>query len=117
MGINFQIKSEFTCEARNIIYTIFCSGCHKYYIGSTGILKKRIYNHKRDVRKADKSQLVHKHIFDCAYNRNFTPSFKIIPFYKCKTKTFVSRVAVENYFRWKLNPQLNAWVQNIKNLW
>ena len=51
---------------------------------------------------------VHKHIAECASPLLAIP-FTIIPFYKCKTKTFAQRVAVENYFRRKFNPPLNGY--------
>ena len=108
-NLDFKIKTEFTCESRNLIYAIFCSGCNLYYIGSTGNLRQRVTGHKKDLRKEEKSQLVYKHLSECLLNKNTVTPFKIIPFYKCKTKTFASRVAVENYFRRKLNPQLNGY--------
>ena len=109
VNINFEIKAEFTCESRNLIYSIFCSGCNKYYIGSTGNLRKRVSSHKGDVKKNSQAQLVHTHIFNCTANKNLTTPFRIIPFYKCKTKSFASRVACENYFRRKFKPQLNGY--------
>ena len=69
VGLNFQIKTDFTCESRNLIYAIFCSGCQKYYIGSTGNLRKRVSAHKGDVKKSD-GQYVHKHIFVLYYSNN-----------------------------------------------
>ena len=108
-NLDFKIKTEFTCESRNLIYAIFCSGCNQYYIGSTGCLRKRVTGHKGDLKKIDKHMLVYKHISECVLNKNTVTPFKIIPFYKCKTKTFASRVAVENYFRRKLKPQLNGY--------
>ena len=108
-NLDFKIKTEFTCESRNLIYAIFCSGCNLYYIGSTGGLRKRVSGHKAELRKEVKSQLIYKHLSDCLLNKSTVTPFKIIPFYKCKTKTFASRVAVENYFRRKLNPQLNGY--------
>ena len=109
VNINFEIKAEFTCESRNLIYSIFCSGCNKYYIGSTGNLRKRLSSHKGDVKKNSQAHLAHTHIFNCTANKNLTTPFRIIPFYKCKTKSFASRVACENYFRRKFKPQLNGY--------
>ena len=106
--LNFEIKSKFNCESRNLIYAIFCCGCDKYYIGSTGNLRKRVSHHKGELNKYEKSQEIYKHISECK-NQNTSVPFKIIPFYKCKTKTFASRVAVENYFRRKFKPQLNGY--------
>ena len=108
-NLDFKIKTEFTCESRNLIYAIFCSGCNQYYINSTGCLRKRVTGHKGILKKIDKHMLVYKHISECVLNKNTVTPFKIIPFYKCKTKTFASRVAVENYFRLKLKPQLNGY--------
>ena len=109
VNVNFKIKHYFTCESRNLIYTIFCSGCNKYYIGSTGNLRKRVSQHKGDVNRSGQGLLVHKHISECTKDQNLVTNFKIIPIYKCKTKTFASRVAVENYFRRKLQPNLNGY--------
>ena len=108
-NVNFKIKHYFTCESRNLIYTIFCLGCNKYYIGSTGNLRKRVSAHKGDVNRSCQGQLVHKHISECTKDQNLITKFKIIPIYKCKTKTFASRVAVENHFRRKLKPNLNGY--------
>ena len=107
--INFKIKFEFNCESRNLIYVIFCSGCDKYYIGSTGNLRQRVTGHKGDLKNPFHSMMVYKHISNCTRGKNLDTPFKIIPFYKCKTKTFASRVAVENYFRRKLKPHLNGY--------
>ena len=108
VNINFKIRAKFTCESRNLIYVIVCHACDKYYIGSTGNLRGRISGHKSDLKKTTKSMKVHKHIANCGTPVPSVP-FKIIPFYKCKTKTFAQRVAVENYFRRKFNPELNGY--------
>ena len=108
VGTHFKIRTTFNCESRNLIYVIVCQGCEKYYIGSTGYLRGRVSGHKSDLKKVDKNMKVHKHIANCTSAISDVP-FKIIPFYKCKTKTFAQRVAVENYFRRKFKPELNGY--------
>lgn len=109
--IDFKIRVKFTCESGNLIYVIICNGpCNsQYYIGSTCRLRDRVSNHK-GVIKSGNGMKVHKHIADCTSNlAENEPKFTIIPFYKCKTKTFAQRVAVENYFRRKFDPPLNGY--------
>ena len=106
---NFKIKSQLSCDSRNLIYAIFCSGCNKFYIGYTGNLRNRVSGHKCDLKKEDHNMEVYKHISSCVKGQNHTTPFKIIPFYKCNTKSFASGVAIENYFRRKLKPHLNGY--------
>ena len=107
----FKIRAKFSCDARNLIYAIKCGSCGLHYIGSTGKLRGRLSSHKGDLKKAKKNMggmKVHKHIAECASPLLATP-FTITPFYKCKTKTFAQRVAIENYFRRKFKPPLNGY--------
>lgn len=108
---NFKIRATFTCDSGNLIYVIVCNGsCNgMYYIGSTCSLKDRVSNHKSNI-KSSLGMKIHKHINSCTIPGPLgEPRFKIIPFYKCKTKTFAQRVAVENYFRRKFDPPLNGY--------
>ena len=108
---HFKIRATFTCQSGNLIYVIVCNGpCNgMYYIGSTCCLRDRVSRHKSDI-KSGLGMKVHQHIKSCNPPGNIgLPRFKIIPFYKCKTKTFAQRVAVENYFRRKFDPPLNGY--------
>ena len=106
----FKIRATFTCSSGNLIYVIFCKACNEFYIGSTCDLRARVSHHKGDIRSVQNlgGMKVHKHLANCN-GPHTEENFTIIPFYKCKTKTFSQRVAVENYFRRKFKPPLNGY--------
>ena len=103
----FKLFRHFSCYSTDIIYKITCKGCGLYYIGQTCYLRQRVTKHKSDIRNdAYRFQKVHTHIFKCAKEHVFP--FTIVPFYHVKQGTVTARLTVEEYFRRKFNPQLNA---------
>jgi hypothetical protein len=57
-GGKFQIRGQFTCESRNVIYAIICKKCGKTYIGETGRkLADRFREHLMDVKNNTKKPI------------------------------------------------------------
>ena len=104
---HFKLYRHFSCYSTNVIYKITCKGCLTYYIGQTVYLRNRVTKHKCDIKNPDyRIQKVHKHIFQCT--NDFEVPFTIVPFYHVKQGTLIARLTVEDYFRRKFDPFLNA---------
>ena len=78
-----------SCDVKNLIYVIRCSGCHEEYIGEKGdTLRHRVTVHKQQIIDVSTRILyVSGHIDHCARNKPI--KFKIWPLYKiqcCSTK-------------------------------
>ena len=104
---NFKLLKHFSCYSTHVIYKISCTGCDAYYIGQTVYVRNRVTRHKCDIRNdAYRIQKVHTHIQDCT--KVLPTSFTIVPFFQVKQKTLIARLTVEEYFRRKFQPILNA---------
>ena len=53
-SFTFIIKTNFSCESRNLIYVIVCSGCKEEYIGQTKtMLKERLNIYRQHIRQPE----------------------------------------------------------------
>lgn len=100
----FQVKSDFTCTTRNIIYVLICDNCQQDYIGQSSLeIRFRISVHKQQIKDESLRKLnVSKHVHSCGNSQ-----FKIFPFYKLKTEDGMERRKKEEYFIKKFQPTLN----------
>ena len=64
----FKIKTEMSCNVKNVIYVLVCSGCNKYYIGQTGDkLRNRRTVHEQQMRDPSTRQMpLSKHLHECS---------------------------------------------------
>ena len=101
----FKIKEVMDCDSRNLIYCIVCRGCGEKYIGQTGdVIRNRV--HKQQILHEDKRMLgMSEHISKCS--QNYSPNFKIIPFFKIKSDNEDFRKNMESYFIKRFKPKLN----------
>ena len=106
---SFNIKQNFNCNSKNVIYKISCKGCNEFYIGETVNLKQRISGHKHKLLLEDKRDLqkVYNHISFCA--KNYPIPFNITPFYQVKEDSLTARLTIEDHFIKKYNPRLNTY--------
>ena len=107
VNYNFLIKSHMTCDTRNCVYVIECTGCYKYYIGETGNFRLRTNLH-RDHTKKNEGLGVNKHIFHCTVGKSIKHAFRIMPIYKVKEDDTDLRRNMEEYLINKLKPDLNS---------
>ena len=99
----FVLKSNFTCNSKNVIYLIVCS-CGLEYIGECQNLKQRTRLHRSNL-KCERNRVlnVSKHLFACCKN-----AFRLYPFYQMKTESDHARKVKEREFINKYRPQLNS---------
>ena len=73
----------------------------------TVLLRNRVSHHKFCLfNEQYRVQKVHQHIHNCA--NDLQRPFTIVPFYKCKNDTVITRLATESYFIRKFKPLLNG---------
>ena len=103
---DFEIRWHFTCDTRNLLYVLTCSGCNKNYIGQT---ERTVRDRCGDYRRAISderfhTQGVHKHIAQCG-----SGSFKMTPFFKIKSsdRGHNTILTYESNFIKKFKPHLN----------
>ena len=105
-GQTFEVKSNFDCSSKNVIYAIMCPTCQKTYIGETVNLRKRVTVHKQhNTDSKYRYMFVNKHLADCG-----KCDFKIFPFYQLYTKSGCVMKQLqekERYFIHKYSPSLN----------
>lgn len=93
-----------SCQTRNLIFVITCSGCGELYIGETeNTLRERIRIHKQhnspEYRKIKRSE----HLDVCGKK-----SFTVFPFYKmCECNTSERREKEKHFIR-IYKPKLNS---------
>ena len=105
-GLTFKVKTDISCNVKNIIYAIVCQGCGKEYIGETSHMRNRITVHKQQIKVPSTRILkVSKHLDDCSSTE---PKFLVFPFYKLTTDNAIMRKRKENLFIKKLKPELNC---------
>ena len=103
-GKQFRINSDMSCHSKNLIYTIICDGCNKFYIGETGTtLRTRIRVHKQQIKDPEYRKIkLSEHIDVCGGGQ-----FKVFPFYKLFTESATERREKEKHFIQTLKPCLN----------
>ena len=103
----FKIKEVMDCDSRNLLYCIVCSGCGEKYIGKMGdILRNRVRVHKQQILHEDKRMFgMSDHFSKCS--QNYSPNFKINPFFKIKSDNEDFRKNMESHFIRRLKPKLN----------
>ena len=61
----FEIRVSFTCESKNLIYFLICSGCKEEYTGQTQtMLKERLNTNRQHIRQPELQQTDAPMIFD-----------------------------------------------------
>ena len=110
-GFSFRVNGKLDCNARNIIYALFCGGCSKYYIGETVCLRDRASAHRFNSKSVDRAVMeVSSHVFKCG------KGFKICPIFKLKEDCKILRLVVENNLIKLLKPDLNRDQRNLLHL-
>ena len=106
-GVHFKIKTKMTCEVKDVIYVVTCSGCGKQYIGETEDLHNRVTIHNQQINHPQYRHLnVSRHIARCAIGRKL--KYKICPILKLRNQNRISRQVKENYLIQKYRPPLNS---------
>ena len=103
-GTRFNLRYNFTCTSKNLIYVLICSVCYGEYIGQTSTqLKQRLNTHIEQINHDNLRMLkVSNHIYNCSKGK-----FQIFPFYKLKSDNKYEREQKELYFIKKFKPALN----------
>ena len=84
-GVRFKIKTKMTCEVKDVIYVVTCSGCGKQYIGETEDRRDRVTIHNQQINYPQYRHLnVSRHIARCAIGRRL--KYKICPILKLRTR-------------------------------
>ena len=106
-GKEFTINADMSCDSKNLIYVITCSGCRQIYIGETGTtLRARIRVHKQHIKEpAYRKIKLSEHLAVCGNGH-----FNVFPFYKLFTDNLVERREKEKYFIHSFKPTLNSLV-------
>ena len=106
-GVHFKIKTKMTCEVKDVIYIVTCSGYGKQYIGETKDLRDRVTIHNQQINYPQYRHLnVSHHIARCAIERRL--KYKICPILKLRNQNRISRQVKENYLMQKYRPPLNS---------
>ena len=95
------------CDSRKLIYCFVCRDCGEKYIGLTGdVIRNRVRVHKQQILHEDKRMLgMSEHISKCS--QNYSPNFKMIPFFKIKSENEDFRKNIESHFLRRFKPELN----------
>ena len=106
----FKIEHEFSCKSTNILYYMTCTICGKDYVGQTKDFRKRMNNHKSDIRGTPNEETlsIDKHIHYCQLEKYQTfvdPFFHVIPFLYIKEQR--RRETLEKYYIKKFDTALN----------
>ena len=100
----FEIRVPFSCESKNLIYAVICSGCKEEKIGQTQtMLKERLNICRQHIRKPEIQQIdVESHIRICSGG-----NFKVLAFLTIREDSKILIELYETYFIEKLKPELN----------
>ena len=104
----FNIKSNLNCLSCNVIYALFCKGCHQFYIGQTGgMFRTRITIHRQHILHPHYAILnVSKHIASCASEHEV--KFMAAPIYQLPPQcSKYHREKKDEFFISMLKPPLN----------
>ena len=106
-GKTFKGTTNMGCDAKNLIYVMYCSGYGEEYIGETGdSLRHRMTVHRQQIRQTNVRILhVSTDIANCA--RNYAIKFKLFALYKLKKDRVNDRKMRETYFIELFKPKLN----------
>ena len=63
-GRKFKIRSDITCNTRNIIYVAYCVSCGKQGVGSSVSWKPRLANYKSHIKNKIRSCKIATHFID-----------------------------------------------------
>lgn len=104
-GKEFTINNNMSCQTRNLIYVITCSGCGELYIGETGnTLRERIRIHKQHINSPEYRKIKLSEHLDVCGKKSFT----VFPFYKmCECNTSERREKEKHFIR-IYKPKLNS---------
>ena len=104
-GKTFIVKSDISCLAQNIIYSLICRGCSKEYIGQSSNLRKRMTVHRQQISHEEVRLLkVSKHIDECS---TLEPKFLVFPLMKTDSNATIRREKEEMLIK-MLKPELNS---------
>ena len=79
----FQLRYNFTCDTRNVLYLVTCLKWGWDYIGNTEReVRERCGEYRLAIENGKFNQGVHKHIYECG------GGFVMTPFLKCLTKAY-----------------------------
>ena len=102
----FEIRYNFTCDTRNVIYALTCSGCGENYIGKTEReVRDRCGEYRLAIERKKSTQGVHEHISKCSNGK-----FVMTPFFKLHDSNRDSQMILsyESLFIKRYKPQLNV---------
>ena len=102
----FEIRHNFTCDTRNVIYAVTCSGCGDNYIGKTEReVRERCGEYRIAIENKKFTQGVHEHVSTCGNgNFIFTPFFKIHD----NSRDSQTILSYETLFIKRYQPRLNV---------
>lgn len=104
-GTLFKVKTNMTCDSKNVLYQLVCNGCNKTYIGETVNLRLRMNVHRDQIKNPNNCTLgVSKHIASCTRNKSI--KFLVFPFYQVYGDD-MDRIQKEQFFINKFQPSLN----------
>ena len=94
-----------SCKTKNVIYSIICAKCKKFYIGQTkNELRKRMTLHRQQTSTEElRFMKVNKHFHECSNGK-----FNIFPLYKVLEDKQSLRDEKEIHFIRSLKPHLNG---------
>ena len=100
----FNLKTNFDCESKNLIYVVICETCKEEYIGETGCtVKQRLNIYRQHIRQPEYQQIdVEEHLRLCSNGK-----FCMFPFFQIRENNKTLRKAYETYFIDKFQPLLN----------
>ena len=102
----FEIRHNFTCDTRNVVYALTCQGCGDNYIGKTEReVRDRCGEYRTAIGNKKFTQGVHEHISNCGNG-----SFTITPFFKIHDSSRDSQtiLSYETLFIQRYKPKLNV---------
>lgn len=85
-----------TCNSTDVIYVLRCSTCHAEYIGETNNLRRRMNNHRSDIRQNRRQCRATDHFVKCGTDLKVCNRFTIFPLER-ESDTLV-RKAKESYY-------------------
>ena len=67
----FQIKDQYYCQTKNVIYVIYCKRCGIQYVGQSGnTFNKRFRGHLADIRQGNNVKPVSRHFTSTNHTRD-----------------------------------------------
>ena len=103
---SFELRHDFTCDTRNVLYVITCQGCGDNYIGKTEReVRERCGEYRNAVANKKFTQRVHEHLALCGQGR-----FTMTPFLKIHDSQRDSQtiLSYESLFNKRYKPKFNV---------